>query len=230
MVFQNHKSRCFRVRRDVPQGSVLVPVLFSLFINDLPASLPSSVSCSVYANNLAIWSSSPSVPTAVEATLGALIRLEHWSEYWCLPLNPSKCEASFFSVDPHQANLHSNLLLLGFHLRFNPTPTFLGVTFDRTLSFCKHVSSLRANFFPRLKALRYISASSWGPSLFCIKIFLRPLLTYASPGWYPFLSATNINKLERLHRVASCTITGCLSSSSIPLLLSEASLPPYKSP
>ena len=232
MVYQNHKSRSFRVRRGVPQGSVLGPALFSLFINDLPASLPSSVSCSLYADDLAIWSSSPSVPTAVEATKGALFRLEHWSEYWCLPLNPSKCEASFFSVDPYQANLQPNLLLLGSHLRFNPTPTFLGVTFDRTLSFSKHVSSLKAKFFPRPKALRCISASSWGPSKKSLSVlyksFLRSLLTYASPGWFPFLSATNFTKLERLHRAASRAITGCFSSSPIPLLLTEASLPPLR--
>ena len=232
VVFQNHKSRSFRVRRGVPQGSVLGPVLFSLFINDLPASLPSSVSCSLYADDLAIWSSSSSVPTAVEATQGALFRLERWSEYWCHPFNPSKRETSFFSVDPHQANLQPNLLLLGSRLRFNPTPTFLGVTFDRTLSFSKHVSSLKAMFFPRLKALRYISASSWGPSKESLSVlyksFLRSLLTYASPGWFPFLSATNITKLERLHRAASRAITGCLLSSSIPLLLTEASLPPLR--
>ena len=154
MVYQNHKSRSFRVRRGVPQGSVLGPVLFCLFINDLPVSLPSSIRCSLYADNLAIWSSSPSVPTAMEATQGALFRLERW----CLPLNSSKCEASFFSADPHQANL----LLLGSRLRFNPTPTFLGATFDRTLSFTKHVSSLKVKFFPRLKALRWTSASSRG--------------------------------------------------------------------
>ena len=144
VVYQNHNSRSFRVRRDVPQGSVLGPVLF---INDLPASLPSSVSCSLYADDLAIWSSSPSVLTAVEATQGALFRLERWSEYWCLPLNPSRCEAS--SVDPHQAHFQLNLLLLNSRLRFNPTPTFLGVTFDRILFFSKHVSSLKAKFFPR---------------------------------------------------------------------------------
>ena len=159
VVYQNHKNFSFRVRRGVPQGSVLGAVLFS-FINDLPVSLPSSVSCSLYADDLVIWSSSPSVPTAVEATQGALFRLERWSEYWCLPLNPSKCEASFFSVDPHQANL----LLLRSCFRFNPTPTFLGVTFDRTLSFSKHVSSLKAKLFLRLKVLRCICASSWGPS------------------------------------------------------------------
>ena len=159
VVLQNHKSRSFRVRLAVPQGPVLGPVLFSLFINDIPASLPSSVSCSLYADDLAIWFSSPSVPTAVEATQGALFRLERWYEHWCFPLNPSKCEASFFSLDPHQANLHPNFLLLGSRLRFNPTPIFLGVTFDRTLFFSKHVSSLKAKFFPRLRALRCISAS-----------------------------------------------------------------------
>ena len=59
------------------------------------------------------------------------------------------------------------------------------------------------------------------------KAFLRPLLTYASPGSFPFLSVTNITKLERLHRAASRAITGCLSSSLISLL-SEAFLPPLR--
>ena len=230
VVYQNHKSRSFRVRRGVPQGSVLGLLLFSLFINDLPVSLPSSVSCSLYTDDLAIWSSSPRSLLRWRPPQGALFRLERWSEYWCLPLNPSKCEASFFLVDPHQANLQPNLLLLGSRLRFNPTPTFLGVTFDRTLSFSKHVSSLKAKFFPRLKALRCIFASSWGPSKESLSVlyksFLRPLLTYASSGWFPFLSATNVTKLERLYRAANRVITGCLSSSLIPLLLSEASLPP----
>ena len=166
------------------QGSVLGPVLFSLFINDLLASLPSSVSCSLYADNLAIWSSSLLVPTAVEVTQGALFRLERWSEYWCLPLNLSTCEASF-SVHPHEANLQPNLLLLGFRLHLNPTPTFLGVTFDHTLSFSKHVSSLKAKFFSHLKVMHCISACSWGRSKESLsllyKSFPQPFLTYALP-------------------------------------------------
>ena len=144
----------------------------------------------------------------------------------------SKCEALFFSVDPHQANLQPNLLLLGSRLRFNPALTLLGVTFDRTLSFFKHVSSLKAKFFPRLKALRCISATSRGPSKESLsllyKFFLQLYLAYASPRWFSFLSATNFTKLERLHRAASRAITGCLSSSPIPLLLFEASLPPLR--
>ena len=159
VVYQNHKSRCFRACRGVPQESFVGLVLFSLFINDLPASLSCFISCFLYADDLAIWFFFPSVFTEVEAIRGALTRLERW----CLPLNPSKCEVSFFSVDPHQGNLQLNLLLLGSRLRFNPTLTFLGATSDRILSFSKDVSSLKARFFPRLKALRCVSASSWGP-------------------------------------------------------------------
>ena len=84
-----------------------------------------------------------------------------------------------------------------------PLQLFLGSPSTAPLSFCKHVSSLKAKFFPRLKALRCIFASSWGPSKESLSVlyksFLRSLLTYASPGWFPFLSATNITKLERLH-------------------------------
>ena len=104
------------------------------------------LSATLNTDDLVIWSSSSSVLTTAEAIQGALIRLWSWSDHWCFPLNPSKCEA-FFSVDPHQANLHPNLLLLNSRLRFNPSPVFLGVTFDSTLSFSKYVSLLRSSAF-----------------------------------------------------------------------------------
>ena len=70
--------------------------------------------------------------------------------------------------------------LFNFSLRFNPTPTFLGVIFDHTVFFSKHVSLLKAKFFPRLKVLCCIFAFSWGLSKeslfhFCIKLFFGPL-------------------------------------------------------
>ena len=136
---------------------------------------------------LTIWSSSPSVPTAVGATQGALIQLEHWSEYWCLPLNLRKCEASF-SVDLHQASLQPNLLLLGSRLCFNPTPTFLGVTVDCTLSFSKYVSSLQVSFSlisrPYAVSLFPHGAPLRSPSLFCIQLFFSPFSLTLQPDGF----------------------------------------------
>ena len=97
-VFQNHPSRSFQVRRDIPKGSIVGLVVFSLFINNLPTSLPSSTSCSLYVADLAIWSSSPSVPALSEAIKRGLTRLERWDEPCCLPLNQSK--AFIFPVNP----------------------------------------------------------------------------------------------------------------------------------
>ena len=90
------------------------------------------------------------------------------------------------NVRPSSSQWIPHLFLFNSRLRFNATPIFLGIIFDRALSFSKHVLSMKAKFFPRLKTLRCISASSWHPfkeSLSVLyKAFLRPLLTYASPG------------------------------------------------
>ena len=147
MVFQNDRSRSFQVRRGVPEGSVLGPILFSFFINDLHASLPSSVSYSLYADNLATWSSSN-------------LSLRRWKLLYTRSavlnigvfLSFQANVKSLFSVDSHQANLQYYLFLFNSLIRFNPTPTFFMVIFDRSLFFSKHVSLLNTKFFPCLKA------------------------------------------------------------------------------
>ena len=140
--------------------------------------------------------------------------------------------SAFFSTDPHQATFQSLLNLLGIPLSFNPTHKFLGVTFDRTRSFGSHVQSLCSKFYPRHKALRSKATASWSPTKESLsllyKAFVRPVLTYASSGWFPFLCNTATNHLEILHRTACRVITGCLSSTPSSLLLLEAQLSPLK--
>ena len=158
--------------------------------------------------------------------------LETCSNLWRLPLNPKKCESSFFSTDPHQATFQPRLNLLGFPLLFNPTTKVLVVTFDRTLSFRAHVLFLCSKFYPRHKARRSIATAFWGPTKeplsLLYKAFVRPVLTFVSPGWFPFLCNTATNHLEVIHRAACRVITGCLSSTPSSLLLLEAQLPPLK--
>ena len=108
---------------------------------------------------LTIWlsDSPPSVPSAAETTQRALIQPKHW----CLPINPRKCEASFFQW-----------ILM--KLIFSPTSysTPLSTAIPRqlilrsslaVLSFSAHASLLKIKFFPRLKTIYCISAFSLGP-------------------------------------------------------------------
>ena len=138
----------------------------------------------------------------------------------------------FFSTDPYQATFQTRLNLLGFPLLFNPTPKFLGVTFDRTLSCGAHMQSLCSKFYPCHKPLCSTATAFWGPikeSLSLLyKAFVRPVLTYASPGWFPSLCNTATNYLKVLHRAACRVITGFLSFTPSSLLLLEAQLPSLK--
>ena len=110
---------------------------------------------------LTIWPSGPPPQTRSKPPLlSNPPSLRNMVQLMGLPLNPKKCESSFFSTDPHQATFQPRLNLLGFPLLFNPTPKFLGVTFDRTLSFGAHVQSLCSKFYPRHKALRSIATAS----------------------------------------------------------------------
>ena len=218
------RSLSFRIRREVPQGLVLGAVLFILFVD--AKNLPRGAQVSLYVDKLAIWSCYPDPLKASSVVQSSLTVLETWSNLWRLPLNPKKCESSFFLTNPHQATLQPLLNLLGIPLSFNSIPKFLGVIFDQTLSFGAHVQSLCSKFYPRHKALRSIATASWGPTKESLsllyKAFVRPVLTYASPGWFPFLCDTTTNHLEVLHRAACRVITGCLSSNHSTLLLLEA--------
>ena len=146
-------------------------------INDLFTFLPTSVKTSLYADDLAIWASSPSVECATSIVQAALNRLVEWSSKWRLRLNPLKCETSFFSLDPYQSRIQPSLYILNTPLKFNPHPTFLGVTFDRTLSFKHHVLSLQKKFHSRFRAFRSIASASWDPS--------KESLCYIKPSFAP---------------------------------------------
>ena len=179
-----------------------------------------------------IWSFSPGPLKASSVVQSSLNVLETWSNLWRLPLNPKKCESSFFSTDPHQATFHPRLNLLSFPLLFNPTPKFFRETFDLTLSFGAHVQSLCSKFYPRHKAFRSIATASGVPrknlspyftKLLCIRCSHMPLLD----GFHSSATPQPIT-LEVLRRAACRAITGCLSSTPSSLLLLKAQLPPLK--
>ena len=230
VVFDSCPSKSFRLRYGVPQGSVLGPLLFLLFINDLPSIFPSSVQYSLYADDLAIWSSSSDVGVAAASVQCALDGLSLWSSDWLMSVNVSKCTASLFSTDPRQSKTQVSLFLNSEPLPFNPSPVFLGVKFDRTLSFSSHVSMVQAKAAPRIRALKCIASKSWGPSKESLSqlytSFVRPVLTYASPAWAPFAPKSILKPLSVLHNRACRVVSGCLSSTPLPSLYAESGLPP----
>ena len=72
----------------VPQGSVLGPILFNIYVNDLPQRI--SADCLLYADDLKLWLR-VNDDTDVDNLQTALDCLDHWSKEWLLPINIAKC-------------------------------------------------------------------------------------------------------------------------------------------
>jgi len=69
-------------------------------------------------------------------------------------INTDKTEVTYFSNDSKEAQYKPSLELHGVEIGFNPTPKFLGVTFDRHLTFTSHIDQLKKKMKSQTKTLR----------------------------------------------------------------------------
>jgi hypothetical protein len=82
----------------VPQGGVLSPTLFLIYINDATENIGGSVHSSLYADNLALWTSEKHIATASTQMQNALRSLKSWSRKWLLKINEGKTTFTSFSL------------------------------------------------------------------------------------------------------------------------------------
>ncbi|KAF8287372.1 hypothetical protein TcYC6_0033960 [Trypanosoma cruzi] len=89
--------------RGVPQGSVLGPYLFSLYVHPLLNLLNSfsGVTADMYADDLSIIVKGQSREDAIPTANMVLKKLHVWSQENGLAINPSKCEAAWFTLSTH---------------------------------------------------------------------------------------------------------------------------------
>jgi len=113
VLFRGTRSRSLRIGRGVLQGSVLGPALFILYVDDLAKTLSQGTKQSLYADDLAIWSSFLDPLKVAHTVQKALDHVEEWSLKWRFPFNPDKCECCFFRTDCHQASHQPQLTLTG---------------------------------------------------------------------------------------------------------------------
>ncbi len=226
-------SRSRKFVQGLPQGSVLAPVLFLLYINSLAEALPKTIVPLLYADDVAILATHRVRDRVTALARGAIDKVVGWSDDFKLTLNRKKSEAIPFSMDTADARGWSPRLSIGGEdLKISKTARFLGVEFDRALTFGSHVVTIRARAAGKLRMLAAVAHSSWGwrkPDL--RKVFLShigSLIHYAGSGWQPWLSASRVRDLQRLQNRALRLITTQAASSPEEALHAESRILPVQ--
>ena len=190
-----------KVTSGIPQGSVLGPTLFVMFVNDLP-----DVTCShtqLYADDAKIYSSVHS-QTSCHTLQCDLNNISTWSSEWQLPLNSQKCKILHLGHN----NPNQNYIMDGKPLENVDAERDLGVLVDSNLTFRRHISATiqKANQMLGIirRAFVNINKDVFIP---LYKALVRPHLEYCTVSWNPrFL--TDDRKLEAVQRRATKMIPG----------------------
>ena len=185
----DHNSESEGVTSGVPQGSVLGPLLFLIFINDLAQDLHNP--CFMFADDVKLAGSD----------LQRDIEIVHqWSVKWDLPLNPSKCRILSTGNNTYELN--------GLQLATVTEIKDLGVTM--TTDFKPSAQCQRAANKARGELFRLRSTISCRqPEIFIpiYKAIVRPHLEYCVQAWSPYYRR-DILCLERVQRLATRMIAG----------------------
>jgi ribonuclease HI len=220
-----------KVSQGVPQGSVLSPLLFLFFIDGVAEAAGKEVKVSLYVDDVAVWAQHRSKEEATRKVQAAVERVAEWSKEARLCLSISKCEVGFFSAGSHDAGYRPVVSVNGGDMMFTTTPKFLGVTFDRTLSFQRHVANVCGKVERRCRLLRAVASRDWGCKRSVLRqlffALVRGVVDYCGPGWQPWLSRSGVDRLERAQNKAIRAVTGQLSTTPVEALRREMDCPSY---
>lgn len=190
----------------MPQGSVLGPLLFNIFVDDLDNALHQDVKIKKFADDTKLY-----IVYSADACAQAALKLQEslnavqtWCNQWSMQLNVSKCTSMFFGCN----NPRVTYMLNGCALAHASTMRDLGVTVSDTACFsqqCLTVSSKAR----RLTGLMLRTFSSRRRSVIVpmLKAIIRPIVEYATPTWNPCLKK-DIDEVERVQRKVTKCIRG----------------------
>ena len=210
--FNGSMSTNTQLQQGVPQGSVLSPLLFILYINTLALQLPDININALFADDVTLLAVRRTLEAAQRDAQKSVDIVVEWAKEWKLKLNATKSEVSFFSHFSGDKNLEPTILIEGKPIGFNKTPRLLGVTLDRSLTFTPHVNNICEEATNKLKLLSCVSHSKYGwkkdQVMRIYNSHLKSRLDYAGWAWQPYLSVTNYNRLETIQNRAFRIATG----------------------
>ena len=222
------ESEYRKVNFGVPQGSILGPLLFVLYINSLPSVIDSEVF--LYADDTAILVKGDNFETIKEKLLSELRNVSTWMIDHRLSLNVDKTKAMFFGTQNRLAKINEE------SLPFEDTSVeivdqfkYLGLILDCKLTFSKHVEYVCKKVYPKLRTLgrirQYISTNL---AIYMYKSLINPIFAF-NDHVYDAMSKKDTAKLQVMQNNCLRTCLQCDRLTSRETLYTTTGVPKLES-
>ena len=222
VLVNNTESSWLEITAGVPQGSVLGPLLFLIYINDICNSIESDLF--LFADDCSLFQKvNCNRRKAAKILNRDLAKISKWCRDWLLTLSPSKSATILFSrknkILPYVPVLVNNTVI-----KQVDSHKHLGIVLNKTLSWSDHINEITTKAMKRVHLLRLFKYKMSRSALHrCYLSFIRPLLEYGDVV-FDNCSQNDKNTLENIQYNALRLITGCKKGTSRQLLLEETGL------
>ena len=188
----------------VPQGTVLGPLFFLIYINDIGENLTPGTTLRLFADDSLLYRNIKDRDDC-QILQKDLDNLQKWENKWKMEFHPDKCQV--LTISNKKQNIKSDYTIHNQTLKTTNNAKYLGVIIDDKLKWkeqhkavCKKANNLLAFF------KRNLSSCPQHVKTKCCNALLKPVLEYGSCVWDPH-QQTQIKDIEKVHKNAARFVT-----------------------
>ena len=220
-------SEQFDQAQGVPQGSILSTTLFNIKINSIMDFLDPKTDGSLYVDDFCMCYRSKSMRTIERHLQQCINRIEKWASHNGFKFSKSKTQCVHF-CQLRKVHDDPEFYLYGSLIPVVEDFKFLGVLFDRKLSFIPHIKYLKAKCLKALNLLKVLSHTDWGADrtvlLQLYRSIIRSKLDYGSIV-YGSARKSYLSMLDTVHHQGLRLALGAFRTSPVESLYVEAEEP-----